>query len=520
MYNPLVRSTCSPCGNNNLKCNLTFHNKRNHPLATYLAYAWYLMISHPDVYAEPNFSPDNWPNPAPDKDDIAWFRAQYNTVPRGRTSRRGKTNIQAADDGEELPPPAEDALDPTVTSEVSSAHEEMADELPQRHTVVRRTRSRSVSVAPSVASSTAHGTSSTAHGTSRTRTEDISRASLHTRGKEPPSQSDQEGAEDPPSPDARSEASSAWMSVDFVSIPDDGENLRLPDLAHLGPVTDYVDKEINPSGGGSSSVPLERGRPLASGGNVITCPSDMKQLQASTLIYEVSRPSSARIRLPDMPPPPFEARKHARIPFMVKEIGGAYLTLHRIRILAHVTATETYDDLPRLGRSLETGLYVVVDPPHDDDETLALLKALLSIGREGLDVVERLDEAHTEPLQPSPSRNITPQRDPFLVSDNVIQLIYSTKAKFEEMENLRLVIEESAASLDGRAHGTIHRHLPFTSQLPVGLAVAEDLRDVYTAIARVHEILAHFSTAFSMVPALPWNWISLLDKAEHRSTYR
>ncbi|KAI1786439.1 hypothetical protein LXA43DRAFT_1099224 [Ganoderma leucocontextum] len=498
MYNPLLRSGCSHCDYTRSKCTLAFVKKSDHCLATYLGYASYRMISAPEIYAEPDFSPSQWPTPPPDKQDIAWFREQYNAVPRGRPStrhRKGKAPATQPASAAQHDAPDDDAEGEGAQSVPALPASD--DQGPLEHhsggmASVAKATSRIGSAGPSRASSTLPGSSA---------------ESIHDQPASPPPFSAASASEAAPvseggeteysrSPPPRSETSTAAMSVDIHDVlrhdtfrtgANEQEDFR--DAVDKVPIG--TDAQARPSGslyddaGGSNrSKPIDVLRPV-----------QVKEISASSMPDEFSRRSSARLigHPPDLPAPPSGATKYVKVPFAIKQIQ------------------ETWEHLPRLGPRLEHGVYALVGPPHEDN-TAILLCQLLEAGREGLEVVDRLDASTAPPLPRSASRPVTPDRHQFVFADNVIRLAQDTKAKFQEITNLGAQIQADCSMLKARAGGVMARHAPSVSQFPdAGRIIAEDVRDAYVALGSVHEVLLRFTSVFSSIPAVPWNWLALLE---------
>ncbi|PIL25591.1 hypothetical protein GSI_11339 [Ganoderma sinense ZZ0214-1] len=122
--------------------------RKDHLMATFLGY-WYTMLSNPDVYARPNFSPALWPSVLPDKQDIAWFCEQYDAQPRGSSARNKRKH--ACDSGKAIAAAAstEDDGDPLAASMVESRDEEQHEQAVIPSKTSQKTRSRSTTAAPS-----------------------------------------------------------------------------------------------------------------------------------------------------------------------------------------------------------------------------------------------------------------------------------------------------------------------------------------------------------------------------------
>ena len=360
----------------------------------------------------------------------------------------------------------------------------------------------------------------TEHGMSIASSSRLAKATSAQVDNTVPRHREEDGADDRASPMRRSEASSTGMVLDAPGDRDGNSDMEFPELPDIGGIVDEVariaDDVSIPSHtvhGPSSSAPdTSNGQRASPAPVTIDRPITMTYLRTSSMLTEITHPSIARINPPQMPRPPFEARKHARIPFLVKQITSTFTVLHSIYLPTDHTQTDTWESLPRLGHRLASGEYTLVDPPHDDD-TPKRIEALLDIGRSGFEASGGLADVNADLEPPSPSsRPCTPSSDPFFITDNVARLIENTKAKFEEIQSLHSVIQEDYTSLQDRARNLMDRHHPFLSQTQDGgRAVSEDIRDTYIALSRVHEVLSRFSSAFSVVPTVPWNWMSLVE---------
>ncbi|KAI1783690.1 hypothetical protein LXA43DRAFT_1102196 [Ganoderma leucocontextum] len=489
MYSPLLRSGCSPCDSKNAKCFLAFVNKKNHPLATYLGYARYRMISHPDVYAEPDFSPLQWPTSVPDQQDIGWVREQYDAQPRGRPARGRKQTIQATQDPSAALPDADAYAAQSATSPAASADKQQPEEPDEGTTIVMTRRSRSVSAAPSRASSTLPGSSTVSAAPPAATASAVSGTSASSASG-PTAAADVEHS---PSPSDRSQASTAAMSV-HIQDTDHYDTFGPGGREHddVEDVEDNTIMDIDAGPGPSALVP--GASPVTSTPKAIeSLRPDLKELKASRLPHEFARRSSARRNPPPLPPRPAGAIKYVKAPFAVKPIE------------------DTWENLPRLGRRLDSGVYSVIGPPHDDN-TPQLLKQLLQVGRQDLEVLDQLDMSNAGPLPPSPSHPITPEPQQFVFTDNVIRLAQDTKAKFDEITTLQGQIQAECALLKARSGAVMARHGPAISRFAdAGIVVAEDVRDAYESLLCVHQILSRFAAAFASIPAVPWNWPALLE---------
>ncbi|PIL26693.1 hypothetical protein GSI_11220 [Ganoderma sinense ZZ0214-1] len=485
---------CDTCENGNAGCSLSFKDKSDHCLATYLGYAWYTMVSNPDVYAPPSFSPPSQlPTVLPDKQDIAWFREQYKAQPRGSSARTQRKHSrtaaaaaavesgsydgadddddalealnEAAGDNEPQPPAppatrsihmsksrassvassgANDDDDPEAPAETSGDDEPQLPAPPASQSV-RKTRSRASSIAPSRAASPAVASSST------------------------------------PADDLAADE----RDYDVPPVYDDNLYGRLRDYDSPNDDDTAFDRLESPTAEGSAA-------PQSRAFEVLR-PPVKKEINISRIRNELAHASTARAAPPALPSRPPGVMKYVKAPFAVKPIE------------------DTYESLPRLGHQLRTGQYMVVAPPHDDP-TPARLASLLRAGRVDSPVLNRLDRRQASPLSPSAARPVTPEGNLFTLPDNVIQLAVDTKAKFDELANLHGQIRGDAEMLRTRAKGFMERHGAAVAALgPAGDALLLDIQYTFSALERINVVLSRLALGFKTVPAVPWNWLVLME---------
>lgn len=259
-------------------------------MATYLGYATFRMVSDPSTYVEPAFSPTKLPNPLPT--GIDWFRVLYEKA-RGKA----KTHVSP----KAVPP----IVSPSAEETALNAHPPAASRtVPRgaRHhsggSTPRKSRSRSVSGAPS-------GTSSTIPGSSAASVEDP-----------------------PPSPSAASEASH--------------ESPRNVVSAYEGPTTHYGESG-SPSGAmyidgeehlapppttltshrhSEADISQTRQRPMA-----LRPLSSRRMDQIAPLTVrgsEFGRSTTSRQPLPPLPPPPADNARPVSSLHLVPRVQGEY----------------------------------------------------------------------------------------------------------------------------------------------------------------------------------------------------
>ena len=510
MYSPLLRSGCLPCDKAKAPCSYAFRDKSNHPLATYLGYAFHRMITSPDVYAEPDFSPPNqWPNPLPDPDDYAWFREQYKAVPRGR-SERSKAELAAliaAEHSLSPEPTLEDAEEGTEGSSADAAppvcpHGKRSD----TSTPTMR-RSRSNSGGPSKSSSTFVPSSvvpvdepplspSAATIASNDGKSDSEEPHDRISRRSPLSVTSQE-------PEA-SASTSPLQTLD--------ERTALPDVGYVSPIPSGDAMDTQPDFADDGPTP-------------ISLPPNIQPIKSSKMPDELSRHSSSRLRPSDLPPALAGATKPSKKDLTVLSINGneVYVIYWHYVVLTIVGA-ESWRHLPRLGKRLADGTYALVGPPHHIAERHGILRQLANVDRGGLEILNTLSASHAPPLAEAPSRPQTPDRQVFTFNDNIVRLAQDTKAKFDEIGKLERQVEDNISVLKDRARDFVgdYQHAHEQAAVAAGGVQAGDIagadailmeavRDAFFAMSHIHDIIRRLASVFPSIPAVPWNWTALLD---------
>ena len=395
-------------------------------MATYLGYASYLMSSDPSTYVEPTFTPTNLPNPLPT--NIDWFRALYE-----KAKKVGKTRVKKA-----IPSPV--VVAPSTDDDTPLVFPPSAGEVPHesshrsRQSTPLTTRSRSVSQAPSRASSTMPGSSAVS--------------------VEQP----------PPSPSAMSETSHAPQleaAVTSLGAPSRSETFSPPNAMSVddeagAEASAAASDALSSDGGGEGTAPHQRPGTSHTSGK-------MRALTVRGSEFDI--PGTSRLDLSAFSPPPRGVVRRSTSIHLVPRLRGACSTstVFSLSMLIRPIA-EPWNALPSLGARTPEGHYSVVLPPHNEDWVVRW-EELTNSGGSETSAPWNADCHLNSEVEP-PSR---PQRPPsriFTVSDEVHRIVHATRELFDEISLIKERMQTGARLHKNQSREVFGRR-PSNPQQPV-----------------------------------------------------
>ena len=474
LFNPLVRSYCEPCREQKAKCSNAFKLPTDHCMATYLGYAIFRMVSDPSTYVEPTFSPTHLPTPLPT--NIDWFRVLYEKA-------RGKTNARTT--SHSAPPDASHS----VVGDASNSHPPPLP-LAVPRTALKfgggtalKSRSRSVSYAPS-------GVSSTIPGSSTVSVE-----------------------EPPPSPSAASEASHETPADVPLANRARSSSNHGPSGGSSGGMSVDGDEHIAPPPTTVIVHGLQEADDQEAEGTRMSLRrlSSRRAHQIAPLNVrgsEFGQSSTAHLPLPPLPPPPAGSARRVSSLHLVPRLEGKCIVSRRQMIILTAWLPGSWKALPRLGPRLPDGFYSVVPPPHSEDWK-EWWRTMAQLGQR--DVPVGLQDRAAHPAEPAPpSRPSTPPSQIFSISNEVLRLVHDARTKFDEIVRVKGQMEERAQLHMNRSDAA--KSWPDDDRAVDGSSVrVEDISLLWASISEVNLMLARLSEVFKVIPAVPVNWTAVLE---------